>query len=441
LAQLRQDAAAIFSAAVKAADPLKLIQRHVRLSDTGVLWAGAQRYELSRYDAIHVIGAGKASARMALAMEQLLGDRICDGVVNVKYGHSLPLERIKIHEAGHPIPDEAGIRGTAEVVHLSARTGERELIIFLLSGGASALLTCPAEGLTLEDKQRTTEKLLRSGAGIEEINAVRKHLSKVKGGRLARLSYPAALVSLILSDVVGDPLDAIGSGPTAPDTKTFADCWGVIERYRVREEIPPAALALLKRGVSGEIDETPKAGDPAFEHVQNFIIGNNSLALASARETAEALGYHTILLADSLAGEAIEAGRAHAQFAKNILSQAGAIPRPACVISGGETTVKVRGTGLGGRNQEFALAAAIEIHGYDEIVILSGGTDGTDGPTDAAGAVVDGSTVRRARTMGLDAQQFLTNNDSYHFLQPVGDLLITGPTFTNVMDLRLILVA
>lgn len=440
LAQLRQDASAIFSAGVKAADPLELIGRHVRLLDEGVLCAGAQRYELSGYDAIHVIGAGKASARMALAVEQLLGDRIRGGVVNVKYGHSLPLERIKINEAGHPIPDEAGIRGTAEIVNLLERARETELIISVLSGGASALLTAPAEGLTLEDKQRTTEKLLRCGAGIEEINTVRKHLSKVKGGRLARLAYPATLISLILSDVVGDPLDAIGSGPTAPDTKTFADCWEIIERYRVRGEIPPAALALLTRGASGEIDETPKAGDSVFRHVQNVIIGNNSLALAAAKQAAEALGYHSIILADSLDGQAIEAARVHAALAREILGQVAPIARPACVVSGGETTVTVRGTGLGGRNQEFGLAAAIEIDGHDEIVILSGGTDGTDGPTEAAGAIVDGSTIRRSKNKRLDAQQFLISNDSYHFLQSVGDLLVTGPTFTNVMDLRLILV-
>lgn len=441
LAQLRQDAYAIFSAGVKAADPLDLIKRHVRLLDEGALRVGSQRYELCRYDAIYAMGAGKASARMALAVEQLLGDRIRDGVVNVKYGHSLPLERIKIHEAGHPIPDEAGIRGTLEIVNLFERAGKKDLIIFVLSGGGSALLSAPADGLTLEDKQRTTEKLLRCGAAIEEINAVRKHLSKVKGGRLARLARPATLISLILSDVAGDRLDAIGSGPTAPDTSTFADCWRVIERYRIAREIPPAARALLAQGANGQIDETPKAGDGVFQHVQNVIIGNNSLTLAAAKQTAEALGYHSMIFADSFGGQAGEAARAHAVLATEILGHRAPVPRPACVISGGETTVTVRGAGLGGRNQEFGLAAAIEIDGHDEIVVLSGGTDGTDGPTDAAGAVVDGSTIQRSRDKGLDAQQFLINNDSYHFLRSVGDLLVTGPTLTNVMDLRLILVA
>jgi hydroxypyruvate reductase len=240
--------------------------------------------------------------------------------------------------------------------------------------------------------------------------------------------------------VVGDPLDAIGSGPTAPDTKTFNDCLEVIERYRIAGEIPPAALALLTQGARGEIEETPRAGDVVFQNVQNVIVGNNGSALAAAQRTAEALGYHSIVFGDSLGGEAIEAARAHAALAGEILGHGAPIPRPACVITGGETTVKVRGTGLGGRNQEFGLAAAIEIDGHDEVVILSAGTDGTDGPTDAAGAVVDGSTIRRSRAKGLDAQHLLFNNDSYHFLQSVGDLLVTGPTFTNVMDLRLILV-
>jgi len=296
----------------------------------------------------------------------------------------------------------------------------------------------PVDGLTLEDKQRTTQVLLASGATIQEVNALRKHLSLVKGGRLAELACPAAIISLILSDVVGDRLDAIASGPTVPDTTTYQDCLEIVRQYGLRDKIPRTVLSHLERGASGDASETPKPSDAIFQKVQNVIVGSNRLALVAAQERSKALEYRTIILSSTVEGESRTVGRCHAALAKAVSRHDNSGGRPVCLISGGETTVTVRGDGLGGRNQEFALAAAMEIAGVNAVV-LSGGTDGTDGPTDAAGAIVDGTTIQRGRAMGLEAQDYLMRNDSYHFLQATGDLLITGPTFTNVMDLQVII--
>ena len=437
LAELRNDAMGIFQAGLRAADPFSAILRHVKFAGQQ-LQAGEKRYDLTRVSAIYAIGAGKASARMAQAMEQILGGRL-SGVVNVKYGHAVPLKAVKVNEAGHPLPDEAGVRGTREILRLLEHCDERSLVLFLISGGGSALLPCPAEGLTLDDKQRTTQALLDCGATIQEINAVRKHISRVKGGRLAKAAYPATVVSLILSDVVGDSLDSIASGPTVPDSSKFADCLRVIDRYRLHEMLPPAVRSYLQRGAEGELEETPKPNDPIFHRVQNLIVGSNRLALSAAKEKAEELGYRALILSSLIQGDTREAAGVHAAIAKEIVETGNPVPRPACIISGGETTVTIRGGGLGGRNQEFALAAALGIAGSEGIVVLSGGTDGTDGPTDAAGAMADGTTVQRAKDKGLDPQRHLETNDSYHFFRSLDDLLVTGPTFTNVMDLRLVL--
>lgn len=438
LAELRNDGMSIFQAGLKAADPVSAILRHVKLVGDQ-LEVGDKRYDLARCSGIYAVGAGKASARMAQAMEQILGNRLT-GVINVKYGHAVPLKAIKVNEAGHPVPDEAGVPATLEIVRLLEQCDERSLVFFLVSGGGSALLPCPVDGLTLQDKQRTTQVLLECGATIQEINAVRKHISRVKGGRLAKAAYPATIVSLILSDVVGDSLDSIASGPTAPDSSTFADCLHVIEKYRIEEKIPPAVTSYLERGADGKIEETPKPADPIFQKVHNLIVGSNRLALRAAKEKAEELGYHGMILSSLIQGETRDAAGFHAAIGKEILETANPVSRPACVISGGETTVTIRGDGLGGRNQEFALAAAIAVAGLEGIVVLSGGTDGTDGPTDAAGALADGTTCERACALGMNPMSYLADNDSYHFFKRLDDLLITGPTFTNVMDLRLVLV-
>ena len=439
LAQLRTDARTIFYSGVKAADPEKAIQRSVKVTGSKLVIQD-KVYDLARYDGVYVIGAGKAAAVMAQAVEARLGPWLNRGIVNVKYGHGIALKRIEVNEAGHPVPDNAGIRGADRMIQLLRETGEKDLVLFLVSGGGSALLPCPAEGLTLGDKQKVTQLLLGCGATIHEINAVRKHLSLIKGGQMARLAHPSTLISLILSDVIGDDIDCIASGPTAPDKSTFNDCIRIIENHGIRHRMPLTVMAILERGKRGELEETPKENDAVFNKTHNVIIGNNLLALDSARQKSDELGYHSIILSSSFQGETKDAAKVHSALAKEILTTDHPVSRPACVISGGETTVVINGNGLGGRNQEFALAAAIDIDGLEPVVILSGATDGTDGPTDAAGALADGRTLARARETGMTANTYLDRNDSYHFFQTLGDLLVTGPTHTNVMDLRLVLV-
>jgi glycerate 2-kinase len=438
-ARIREDAISIFRAGLKAVDAGNAVRRHVRLENT-ILTVGDKSYDLADFGGVYVVGAGKASAEMARPLEEILGDHLISGAINVKYGHGRPLRRVEVIEAGHPVPDKAGLSGAEKVKEMLALTGESDLVIFLLSGGGSALLPSPAPGLTLDDKQRLTQRLLESGADIQEINAIRKHISAMKGGQLARLAFPSTLVSLILSDVIGDRLDSIASGPTVPDTTTFADCLQVLDKYGLADKIPPALLDHLRKGARGEVPETPKPGDAAFERAQNLIVGSNIQALLAAEEKAKALGYNCLVLSSCIEGETREIARMHAALAREIVASGHPVRRPACLISGGETTVAIRGKGLGGRNQEFALAAAVAVDELENVVILSGGTDGTDGPTDAAGAIADGTTVVRARELGLEAAAYLRENDSYHFFEPLGDLLMTGPTLTNVMDLRVVLV-
>jgi hydroxypyruvate reductase len=343
-----------------------------------------------------------------------------------------------VHEAGHPVPDENGVQGTQEIMRLLERAGERDLVICLISGGGSALMLAPAPGLTLQDKQNVTKLMLACGATINELNCVRKHLSAIKGGQLARLASPAQAATLILSDVVGNPLDVIASGPTVPDTTTFADAWALLEGYGLTDKLPAAVRERLEQGKAGAIADTPKADDPIFANVHNIIIGSNDLAAQAAVERAQQLGMHALMLSTYVEGEAREVARVYSGIVREIAASGQPLPRPACIVAGGETTVTLRGKGLGGRNQELALAAALKIAGLDNVAIVACGTDGTDGPTDAAGAIADGETVARARSLGLDPAVFLANNDSYHFFQPLGDLLLTGPTGTNVNDLTLL---
>ncbi len=432
---LRKLALRIFKAALQAAEPRAAVLRHLQLN-RNILLAGRKRHDLNSVRNVYVIGAGKATARMAQAVERVLGKRIRAGAINVKYGHGAPLRRIDVNECGHPIPDAKGEAGARRIAEIVSAAGPKDLVICLISGGASALLPLPAEGVTLEDKQETTRLLLECGASIHEMNCVRKHISAMKGGQLAQLAYPAALVALILSDVVGDDLDVIGSGPTVPDRSTFAEARQVIENYRLGARIPPS----VARRLSSDVLETPKPGDKIFARVQNFIIGSNRLAVDAAAREAKALGFNTLVLSTFLEGEAREVARVHAGIAKEMRAFGRPVRLPGCVISGGETTVTIRGQGLGGRNQEFALAAALHIAGLEDVALLSAGTDGTDGPTDAAGAFVDGTTLPRAGKAGLQSQQFLANNDSYHFFERLGDLIKTGPTATNVADIQIILV-
>jgi glycerate 2-kinase len=439
VARARKEALAIFEAGVEAVDPVRAVKEHVVAEDDRLM-IGDRTYELSAFDNIYAFGAGKAAAAMALAVEEILDGKLNSGLVSTKYGHGLPLHIVQVNEAGHPVPDEAGFKGARQIVQFLEKTGEKDLVIFLISGGGSALLPYPAEGVTLEDIQKVTRVLLDVGATIQEINALRKHLSRVKGGRLARLAYPSALVSLILSDVIGDDLDSIASGPTVPDHSTFSDCLKIVDKYGIKERIPAAVVKIFVKGSRGEIEETPKPGDPVFERTQNLIIGSNIHALRAAEKKAAELGYHTFILSSFVQGETREVAKVHAAIVKEILGSANPVERPACVLSGGETTVTIRGKGKGGRNMEFALAASIEIDGMMDVVVLSAGTDGTDGPTDAAGAVADGATASRAEERGMDPSHYLHENDSYHFFEALDDLIVTGPTRTNVMDLRVVLV-
>lgn len=435
---LRRHALDIFRAALKASDPNEAILRHVRV-DGAVLKAGPKRYDLRRFRRVWVLGAGKASARMAVAVERLLGARIAGGLVNVKYGHTAKLRRVRLNECGHPVPDEAGIEGARAIAALAAEAGEDDLVVTVISGGGSALLPLPAEGITLADKQATTRLLLESGANIHEMNTVRKHISAIKGGQLARLAYPATVLSLILSDVIGDDLDVIASGITAPDRSTFEDARAILDRFGLWRRIPAAVRRRIEAGCAGKIEETPKENHPAFARTQNLIAGSNDLALRAAAGRARELGYRTLVLSSFIEGETREVARVHAAVAKEIHASGRPMRAPACVISGGETTVTIRGNGKGGRNQEFALAGAIDIAGLAGTVLFSAGTDGTDGPTDAAGALCDGATLVRARALGLDARAHLAANNSYPFFDALGDLVRTGPTGTNVMDVRLVL--
>jgi hydroxypyruvate reductase len=439
----RQPLAEIFSAALAAADPYRAVLNAVRLEDGNLVVTGVP-YDLSVYERIIVAGAGKAAARMALAVEELLGERISVGLVIVKRWHKAPLRGIEQVESSHPVPGEAGAAATQRMLGMLRTADEKTLVLCLLSGGASALLVAPAEGVTLKDKQVATAMLLNAGASIAELNAVRKHLSAVKGGRLAEAAFPAQLVALILSDVIGDRLDVIASGPTAPDASSFADAWAVIAKYGLQEQLPPRVADCLRRGMAGLVPETVKLGAPCFDRTQNVIVAGIGQALTAAAEQARRLDYVTEILGAELQGEARDAARMIARRARAELAAMRAGERR-CLLWGGETTVTVRGTGKGGRNQELALAFALEVEGESGIALLSAGTDGTDGPTDAAGAMADGETAARARSAGLDPVAYLEDNDSYGFFHRLDELtgghshFITGPTGTNVMDIQIVL--
>jgi glycerate 2-kinase len=421
---LRRQALAIFRAALQAADPSTAVKRRL------------EKLNLSAYRYIYVIGAGKAGASMAAAAERILGKRIVQGLINVKDGHTANLRHIELNQCGHPVPDARGVAGARRMAQIAEAAGAEDLVLCLISGGASALLPLPAPDLTLAAKQRVTRILLACGADIHEFNTVRKHLSNIKGGQLARLAWPASVEALLLSDVIGDDPGVIGSGPTAPDPTTFADVARIFERYGIQKRVPTPVRLRIEQGIGGEISETPKPGDPIFQRVRNTIVGSNRLALDAAARRARQLGFRTLVLSSEIQGETREIARMHAAIAREVVRFGAPVGPPACIISGGETTVTLEGKGLGGRNQEFVLAAALDIAGLHNAVVFSAGTDGTDGPTDAAGALADGFTLARKP----DARAYLRDNDSYHYFDALGDLVKTGPTLTNVMDVRLILI-
>lgn len=437
--KMRNDAVRIFNKGLEAVEPCSAIKRCCRREGDN-LFIGNRKYDLSAIKNIFVTGAGKATAPMAAAIEDILAENITRGIINVKYGHIASLNHIRLIEAGHPVPDKNGMQGAGKILNLVDCAGKNDLVLCLISGGGSALLALPTEGITLKDKQDTIKILLSCGATIHEINTIRKHTSGIKGGRLAKAAYPATMVSLILSDVVGDDLDVIASGPSVPDPSTFEECMEIFKKYKILKNIPQTVISHIKSGISGKIPETPKKHDPTFTKTYNLIIASNMEAINAARIEAEKTGYNTLVLSSMIEGETRDVAKVHTAIAREILKTGNPILPPACILSGGETTVNITGSGLGGRNQEFVLAAAIDIAKRKNIVVLSGGTDGGDGPTDAAGAIADNNTFKRAESTGLNPLHFLSNNDSYHFFKQLDDLLITGPTNTNVMDLRIILV-
>jgi len=436
---LRQHALDIFQAGLDAVDPVESIFRHVKVS-ADVLEICGQRFVLSNFEKIIVVGAGKAGALMGRALEQLLGNRIVDGVIVTKQGHGMPLKKVRLYEASHPVPDQRGIEGAEQMLSLVQAAGDRDLVLCLISGGGSALMVSPAAGITLEDKQAVTRLLLACGADIHEINTIRKHLSRIKGGGLAGLAYPATVVNLILSDVVGDDLNVIASGPTVPDTSTFSDAHRICRKYGIWNQVPAPVKKRLEAGLQGDIPETPKAGNRIFKENYSQLVGTNIQALEAAGVKARELGYNVMILSSTIEGEARAAAKELAGVAREVRESGNPIAPPACILCGGETTVTIRGQGKGGRNQEFALSAACTIENLDDVVILAGGTDGNDGPTDAAGAIVDGRTLARAAELKLAPQDHLKHNDAYHFFQPLHDLLMTGPTGTNVMDVYMAIV-
>ena len=427
----------IFDAGVRAVAPDAALMRHVCLED-GQLLVDGQSWKLPRRGRLLVLGAGKGVAPMGAAVEELLGDRIDTGMLVVKYGHGLPLQQIAQVEAAHPVPDAAGAAATRALLELAAGAAADDLVLCLLTGGASALTPAPVSGVTLEDMQQVTELLLRSGATITELNAVRKHLSRFSGGQLARTAAPAGVVSVIVSDVVGAALDVIASGPTAPDVSTFADCMDILARYGLGSAMPPAVLRHLRQGQLHQEAETPKPGDALFRHVQNTLVATNRQALDAAAEQARSHGFRPVILTDRMVGEAREQAALLVTQARQMAAELAADAQPVCLLAGGETTVTLRGRGRGGRNQEMALAASLALQDCPHICALFAGTDGTDGPTDAAGGCAWAGNLAVA---GLEqARLAREENDSYAILHHCGALLRTGPTRTNVMDLAILLV-
>ena len=436
---LRAAARAILDAAIAAGDARRLT-REALAPSRGPLTVGNRAIDLARVRRVLIVGAGKASGAMAEAAEEVLGDRVAGGLVAVKAAQGARTRRVRVVEAGHPLPDARGEAAAVEILGIAAAAGADDLVLCLVSGGGSALLPLPVSGLALEEKQRVTRLLLEAGATINELNAVRKHLSRLKGGQLARAAVPAPVVALLLSDVIGDPLDVIASGPTAPDPTTFGDALAVLDGFDLRSRAPAAARSYLEAGARGERSETPKPGDPVFDRVSNVVIGNNELVAAAAAAEARRRGYAPVVLTRSLQGEAREVARAFVAVLEEVARSGRPVGRPACVIAAGETTVTVRGAGKGGRCQEFCLALAARVASFPDVLVLGAGTDGTDGPTEAAGALVDWTTLARGRARGLDARAFLADNDAYAFFAALGDLVTTGPTGTNLMDLYLGLV-
>lgn len=424
--------------ALAAVDPHALVSRHVKRRGDKLL-INDDSISLRKYDGIFVIGAGKASGAMAEALEKTLGNRLKGGLIIVPAGQERPkLSRVEAVAGSHPIPDEISVKAAKELVAHAENLSDRDLLVCAISGGGSALLSLPPDPLTIEEKGKVVQLVMNAGATIVELNTIRKHLSAIKGGWLANRSGAGRIVGLVISDVVGDRLDSIASGPTSPDPTTFSDAIKILKKYDLLESIPQAAAEILRKGAAGAIAENPKASDPCFRKVSHHILGNNRVACLAAQKHLRSTGIRTKILSSSITGEARYLGAFIGSLAREIAKFDEPFRRPCAFVLGGETTVRVTGSGLGGRNQECAMECAREIDGIDAMAMASIGTDGIDGPTDAAGAVVDGMTISRSETLGLDPDELLAHNDSYRFFQPLRDHVVTGRTNTNVNDIAVI---
>jgi glycerate 2-kinase len=435
----RQLALRALDETVLSANPNRVMTENVKLKGFQLLVKN-DRYDLTKIERIFVVGGGKACARMAYGLEKILGDRITEGYVNIPQGTggTYPTQRIELNESSHPLPDQAGVKGAQRMKELVRDAGKHDLIVCMISGGGSSLMPLPRRGVRLREKHTVTKALLKAGANINELNAVRKHLSDIKGGWLAKSVDSAQIITLILSDVVGDPLGVIASGPTAPDHTTFSDAILVLKKYKLWERAPQGVRKVLMKGKAGRIPETPKPDDEVFGRVRHFVLFNNRQACEAAVSYLKRRGVPTAILSSAMEGEANQVGRSLGSILREMTIWDSPVAKPSAFVVGGETTVTVRGKGVGGRNQEVALGAALRIPTVEGVVVASIGTDGVDGPTDAAGAIVDGRTLSRANAHEMEAEKFLADNNSYRFFSKLGDLVLTGPTGTNVNDVAVI---
>jgi len=443
--KMHTEAKDLFMHALNAVDAFRITKRSLKIDRESLIvrdiLGRTVAYDLTQFERVLVLGFGKVADLMAYATEEVLQDRISGGIVITKSGHTIPhLRKISTVKGGHPVPDAHSLEGAQRIAELARCAGERDLVICLISGGGSALCTLPCDNITLADLQHTTEQLLKCGANIEETNKVRKHLSQLKGGRLARLIFPATLINLIISDVISDRLGVIGSGPTVPDETSFEHARAVFEKYHLMDKIPASVRKHIELGIEGKIEETVGKDDPAFQRVENLIIANNLTALRAVAEQAAQIGYNSFILSAMIKGVTRNAAKGFAALIKALAEPSSSNRKPFCIVCGGEMTAVVKGSGIGGRNTDFCLALAPLIRGMKNVVILSGGTDGIDGSTDVAGAIIDGSTAHEALSLGLDINAALAENDSYTLLKKLDALLVTGPTRTNVMDIQIIMI-
>lgn len=433
----------IYKAALVEVDPQNLIKKGVLIRGNKLIIQG-QRFDLTSFDNIFLAGIGKAASFMAETLMDILGNRVREGVVLRLPPDKILLKKITFLSAPHPLPDRRSLVAGRSILNLAKKASQKDLLMVLISGGGSAQACLPTQEVSLEEKRLITARLLKAGAEITELNTIRKHLSQIKGGQLAKAAFPATVVSLIISDVIHNDLETIASGPTYWDSSTYKDAFQVLAKYNLWNSAPLSIKEIIEKGMEKKIQETVKKDEPIFRRVHNFIIGDNLRALKAGKRQAEKLGFRSYILTSSDKGEAKEIAKNYVSLMISLIYSPKIISKPLCLLAGGELTVTVKGDGRGGRNQEFVLAALLEIEKHlrkkAEWLIISLGSDGIDGPTDAAGAWASSTTMEKAHKLSLDPSHYLSRNDSYNFFKKIGGLILTGPTHTNVMDLRLFII-